>query len=173
LLEYIEHPWEDVLYEQGDAPNYSIECWTSVKNTLGLDFPNVPYLIDEEVKITDSNAIMIYLCNAYCPELLGTDLEQKSEIDMIYGQLKEVRQALTGPCYVGADRQVLKRNAKAKISGILKHLGTREFVAGNSLTYLDFYTLELYEFIQFLTQDEFYDENPLVKNYVKRIMNLR
>lgn len=32
LLEYVEHPWEDVLYEQGDAPNYSIECWTDVKH---------------------------------------------------------------------------------------------------------------------------------------------
>ena len=46
LLEYIEHPYEDVMYEQGDAPNFSIECWTSVKNNLGLDFPNMPYLID-------------------------------------------------------------------------------------------------------------------------------
>ena len=34
LLIYIDHPYEDVLYEQGDAPGYSIECWTGVKNTL-------------------------------------------------------------------------------------------------------------------------------------------
>ena len=25
LLEYIQHPYEEVLFEQGDAPNYSIE----------------------------------------------------------------------------------------------------------------------------------------------------
>ena len=48
LLEYAELPYEEVLYEQGDAPNYSVDCWTSVKNTIGLDFPNVPYLIDGE-----------------------------------------------------------------------------------------------------------------------------
>lgn len=46
MLEYIEHPYEDVMYEQGDAPEYSIESWVKVKNTLGLDFPNMPYLID-------------------------------------------------------------------------------------------------------------------------------
>lgn len=46
LLEYIEHPYEDVMYEQGDAPAYSIESWTSVKNSLGLAFPNMPYMID-------------------------------------------------------------------------------------------------------------------------------
>ena len=46
LLEYSEHPYQDVMYEQGDGPNFSVECWTSVKNTLGLDFPSIPYLID-------------------------------------------------------------------------------------------------------------------------------
>ena len=46
LLEYSEHPYQDVMYEQGDGPNFSVEYWTSVKNTLGLDFPSIPYLID-------------------------------------------------------------------------------------------------------------------------------
>ena len=55
LLEYTEHPYQEVMYEQGDAPNFSVECWTSVKNTLGLDFPMIPYLIDDNAntKLTD------------------------------------------------------------------------------------------------------------------------
>ena len=61
LLEYTEHPYQDVMYEQGDGPNFSVECWTSVKNTLGLDFPSIPYLIDYEAKLTDPYTIMIYL----------------------------------------------------------------------------------------------------------------
>lgn len=71
LLEYVEHPYEDIMYEQGDPPQYSIESWTKVKNQLGLAFPNMPYMIDGEVKITDTIAIMIYLCHKYAPELLG------------------------------------------------------------------------------------------------------
>ncbi len=101
LLEYTEHPYSDVMYEQGDAPEYSVECWTSVKNTLDLDFPSIPYLIDGETKLTDPYAIMIYLATAYAPELLGQTPEEKAEIDMLYGQLKEVKSAVTGPCYVG------------------------------------------------------------------------
>ena len=73
LLEFIEHPYEDILYEQGDAPNFSVECWNNVRHKIGLDFPNMPYMIDEEVKLTDSAAIMIYLCHKYAPELLGKD----------------------------------------------------------------------------------------------------
>ena len=84
LLEYTEHPYQDVMYEQGDAPNYSVECWTSVKNTLGLDFPSIPYLIDQDTKLTDPYAIMIYLTSAYAPELLGQNPEQRGEIDMMY-----------------------------------------------------------------------------------------
>lgn len=71
LLEYIEHPYEDVLYEQGDAPSYSLESWTSVKKTIGLEFPELPYLIDQEVKLTDPLAIIAYLCQKYAHELLG------------------------------------------------------------------------------------------------------
>jgi len=59
------------MYEQGDGPNFSVECWTSVKGTLGLDFPSIPYLIDGDTKLTDPYAIMIYLTTAYCPEILG------------------------------------------------------------------------------------------------------
>jgi len=77
LLEYIEHPYEDVMYEQGDAPDYSIASWTEVKNNLGLDFPNMPYLIDQDVKLTDTVTIMIYLATAYDKELLGTTVEER------------------------------------------------------------------------------------------------
>jgi len=86
LLEYTEHPYQDVMYEQGDAPNYSVECWTSVKNTLGLDFPSIPYLIDDNqnTKLTDPYAIMIYVATAYAPELLGRTPEERGQIDMMY-----------------------------------------------------------------------------------------
>ena len=131
LLEYIEHPYEEVLFEQGDAPSFSIQSWTSVKDTLGLDFPNVPYLIDGEVKLTDPLAIMIYLCNAYAPELLGSSPEQRAEIDILHGQLKDVRQALISQCYVGVPREQLKINSLNKSAQLVKYIQGREYVAGN------------------------------------------
>ena len=39
--------------------------WTGVKNNLGLDFPGLPYLIDNndgaEIKLTDTYTIMQYV----------------------------------------------------------------------------------------------------------------
>jgi len=147
------------MYEQGDAPNFSVECWTSVRNTLNLDFPTIPYLIDNDVRITDPYAIMIYIAAAYAPELLGETPETKAEIDMLYSQLKDVKSAITGPCYVGQDRDVLKQTAKAKMEPIVSYMGKREHLIGNSLTFLDFIMLELCDFVQWLSEEEFYKEN--------------
>ena len=64
------------IYEQGDAPDYSRDSWTNAKHSLGLEFPNLPYLIHEDVKITETQAIMKYLANQFDPKLLGTTPEQ-------------------------------------------------------------------------------------------------
>ena len=65
LLEYIQHPYEEDIYEQGPAPEYKISQWTNKKHELGLDFPALPYLIDNndgiELKLTDTYTIMRYI----------------------------------------------------------------------------------------------------------------
>ena len=47
------------------------ESWIRVKDRLGLDFPNLPYLIDGDIKITQCAAIHKYLAERYMPPLLG------------------------------------------------------------------------------------------------------
>ena len=147
MLEYTEHPYEDVLYEQGDAPNFSVDAWTSVKDTLGLSFPSVPYMIDGEAKITDPHAIMQYLANAYAPELLGKDPHERGQMDLMYAQMKEIKQATTGPCYTQTDKSALAQQAKLKITPVVQYLGKKDYMFGDEIRYLDFYLLELFDFI--------------------------
>lgn len=52
LLHYKEVEFEDKVYTIGPAPEYNISGWTDVKPTLGLDFPNLPYYIDDDVKLS-------------------------------------------------------------------------------------------------------------------------
>uniref|UniRef100_A0A8C6HKX8 glutathione transferase n=1 Tax=Mus spicilegus TaxID=10103 RepID=A0A8C6HKX8_MUSSI len=47
------------------APDYDRSQWLSEKFKLGLDFPNLPYLIDGSHKITQSNAILRYLARKH------------------------------------------------------------------------------------------------------------
>ena len=44
-----------------------------MKDTLGLEFPNLPDLLDGNVKLTETNAIMKYIANKLGPHLLGSD----------------------------------------------------------------------------------------------------
>ena len=72
-----------VEYEQGEGPEFSRACWLDVKPTLGFDFPNLPYMIDGDFKLTETAAIHKYLADKYKPALLGENAEQKGQIAMM------------------------------------------------------------------------------------------
>ena len=91
MLEYSEHPYEEIKYEQGDAPDYSPKAWTDVKDTLGLPFPNMPYLIDAELKITDPYAMAAYIANAFAPELLGKTPDEIGVMDVYFTTMKQIK----------------------------------------------------------------------------------
>lgn len=52
LLHYKGVEFEDKLYQIGPAPEFDRSDWFNVKPKLGLDFPNLPYYIDEDVKLS-------------------------------------------------------------------------------------------------------------------------
>lgn len=56
---------------------------------------------------------------------------------------------------------------------IVSYLGKKDFLIGDYLTFLDFYMLESCDFVQWLTNDEFYTENKQVARYVKRMKALK
>ena len=59
------------MYTVTDGPEFNKDAWFDVKFTLDLDFPNLPYLMDGDFKITESEAIMKYIAAKWSPELLG------------------------------------------------------------------------------------------------------
>jgi len=91
IFEYLKVPFEDKFYEQGDAPDFDVSCWTSEKYALGLDFPNLPYLIDGDLKITESQAILRYVVNKYGPHLNGKNVEDQARVDMVYSVLTDIK----------------------------------------------------------------------------------
>ena len=69
LFHYLEIDYQEVLYDFGPAPDFNGDSWFNVKYTLGLDYPNIPYLIDGDFKMTESNAILRYICEKYKKQL--------------------------------------------------------------------------------------------------------
>jgi len=62
LLKYFGVEFKDVRYAFGE--NYSRKEWFAVKWTMGMDFPNLPYVIDGDFKISQVShysSILTYL----------------------------------------------------------------------------------------------------------------
>lgn len=56
---------------------------------------------------------------------------------------------------------------------IVKALGKNDYLAGANLTYIDFYLLEVIDFVQFLTNNEFTESNKPIARYVKRMKGIK
>jgi glutathione S-transferase len=70
-LAYCGVDFKEDLYEQGDAPEFSKQTWLSKKEKLGLDYPNLPYFIDGDFKMTETSAIHQYIADKWAPLLNG------------------------------------------------------------------------------------------------------
>ena len=115
ILHYANVDFTDCQYEQGDAPDFSRESWFSVKSTLGLDFPNLPYWIDSDVKLTETSAITKYVCKKYCPELLPQTDAELGAVEMCGNIVNELKWAAVMPQYQQEDRAVAYNAAKPKL----------------------------------------------------------
>ena len=58
MFYYLNIDFEDRIYQVGPAPDFDKTCWLEQKHNLGLAFPNLPYLIDGDTKLTETVAIM-------------------------------------------------------------------------------------------------------------------
>ncbi|XP_075469715.1 glutathione S-transferase Mu 1-like isoform X3 [Ascaphus truei] len=97
LLEYTGTPYEETRYVTGGAPDYDKSQWLDVKETLGLDFPNMPYLLDGDVKLSQSNAILRYIARKH--GLCGELEEEQIRVDLVESHTIDFRMSLLALAY--------------------------------------------------------------------------
>jgi len=172
LLAFTDTEVTEQRYEYGPAPTWSRAAWEDVKYTLGLDFPNIPYYIDAEVKLTQSLAIMRHVARKN--NLDGNNEREKARIDLIEQQLSDYRGAFSGMCY-NPDFDALKvnylKNLPARLKALSDFLSAYQWLAGETFSYVDFI---LYEF---LDQTRIFSPSALddfanLREFVERFENL-
>ena len=153
------------MYEVGDAPDFDKTSWTSVKNTMGFEFPNLPYLEDGGCKITETKAIMKYIAKKYQPALLGCNAAELGRIEMLAAHVDNLKMKSTMPCYTTGDKDAIIEECRPLLKGLMDAKGTDKWIAGKNLSWLDFYFAELLDLLDKVSGGIFYQEFPEAKTY--------
>ncbi|XP_046839861.1 glutathione S-transferase Mu 1-like [Xenia sp. Carnegie-2017] len=144
LLAYTSTEYEDKRYTCGPPPDYNREDWLKEKENLGLDFPNLPYFIDGDTKITQSSAIIRYIARKH--NLCGETDEEKAIVDMIENCTIDLRIGFVRLCYSSDFDKLVdgyKKNVVEKLDRFEKFLGDKKYLAGEKVTYPDFMLYEM------------------------------
>ncbi|CAO2599709.1 Glutathione S-transferase Mu 7 [Lemmus lemmus] len=173
LLEYTDTSYEEKRYTMGDAPDFDRSQWLNEKFKLGLDFPNLPYLIDGPHKITQSNAILRYIARKH--NLCGETEEERILVDILENQLMDNRMMLGRLCY-NPDFEKLKPGYLEQLPGMMRlyseFLGKRPWFAGDKITFVDFIAYDVLERNQ-VFEPKCLEAFPNLKDFISRFEGLK
>jgi len=149
--------------------------WFEQKYQLGLPFPNLPYVIDGNVKLTQSGAIIRYLARKH--GLVATTEEEQQRQDLVDGVVNDLRNGWSTLCYRSADFETDKvAYRKDRLTPVLaefdKWFAKNEYVVGSKLTFGDFNVFESIDGHSKLFPD-LLDEHPNLKKHHDKIANLK
>ena len=170
LLAYLNLAYEDKHYNDRD------EWFNKDKPAFKSDFPNLPYLIDGDKYLTESDAILVYVAlKANRDDLLGSTNEDKVHVTQLKGVFQDLRKelftVLMNKSLTNLElRKEYDQKLVPRLTSIYKHLGENEFLTGK-LTVLDFWMAEFLSY--FANQDgDWLDIFPNFKKFIERIGNL-
>lgn len=128
------------------------------KQSIGLDFPNLPYLIDGKLKITEADAISRYIIKkSGSSELLGKTLADEAMVDNIVSVIADVWVPVLELCFnpkFNEDKaKVFADKVKPKLELLYKFLLFKDWLIGY-LTYADFQLAELVNYLNGIWPDD-------------------
>lgn len=143
--------------EYESKPMESFEAWFKQKFDIGLDFPNLPHVIDGDVKISQSFACMRYLSRKF-KSLGAVDEVGQQQLDVAEGAVNDFRMNLIRTVwFTQGDFDKAKKDyfdgLAARLRPIEDVLGKRRWIAGDNLTYVDFALAECLDHHEMMVPD--------------------
>ncbi|UYV82337.1 GSTM3, partial [Cordylochernes scorpioides] len=174
LLHYVGVEFEDKrLHVSSDLDRSG---WMEIKPTLGLDFPNLPYYIDDDVKMSQSIAILRYVARKH--DLAWKDESEQWQLDMLEQQMVDLLEPVSaGPILFSGKsveeyKEEYSKIAPANIKKVADYLGEKKWLLGDRLSYVDFICYEaLYNHKVLLPN--IFDLHSNLQTYVARFEELK
>jgi glutathione S-transferase len=102
LLSYTGTEFDEVQYDNRE------KWFNEDKVNLGFSFPNLPYLIDGDFKLTESSAIAKYIIHRSGKnELLGKNSQDQGRVDNLIGTFTDALKDIRG-LFWNKDHETLK-----------------------------------------------------------------
>jgi len=142
LLAYNNVDYQHDEYEvTGEPGNLCYDHWSKVKETFSLEFPNLPYYMDGEVKLTQSGAIFRYLGRKY--NMVGNGSSEQAQVDMIIDECADWRVFTSKIAYTPKEHTAkftkeFEEYLPKEFGRLNKLLGSNDYFVGNHLTIADF-----------------------------------
>ncbi|KAL4464768.1 hypothetical protein ABPG74_011329 [Tetrahymena malaccensis] len=172
LLEYTQTIYNEKIYYQENKSE-----WFQKDQKLLNHFPNLPYIIDGELQLTDEQTIMRYIAkrNSKYASLLGQghgkDEDRINQINLVISEIGlYVKEQFFNPKVHEEKRDFLNRCQK-KFGNILNVRGKNKFIFPY-VTTADFNLVELLLHYKCLDNDLFEKNLPSLNEYIQNFYNL-
>lgn len=137
-------------------------------------FPNLPYIVDGNYKISETVAITKYIVNkSGKKELGGKDLKDQALVDNLIGVFNDIANSIAELFFseTFADSLPLTvEKIKPKVELVNKFYGEKEYALGY-ITIADFLFAELSYYVKEVSK-ELYEKCPSWERVQKAVMNL-
>merc|ERR1719427_1579530 len=124
-----------------------MDSWFQEKKyNIGLDFPNLPYVIDGDVKLTQSLAVIRYLGRKYGLYPSEADIDKADMFELV---IQVLRESFAKVCYSSETYEERKKGFLEKLPKQLEEIGSfigeGPYVLGAKITYVECYSSKTYE----------------------------
>lgn len=154
MLEYLGIEYERKIFKQseGKDPVGNLKGpWLKAKteNAMGLDYPNLPYVVDGDVTLSQSWAILKHIARK---GKINPQTEQdKIRCDVTEGAITDFQFQFVSMCYSPTFNDMkgpFLDGIPQKLAGFEKILSKRKWLTGDQLAYVDFRFAELLDHVE-------------------------
>ena len=149
-LEYTGAKYSEKRYSFETAPLW----FGDHKQSLGIEMPNMPYMIDGEQRFSESNAMMRHIARKFKPELLGNGPADEARHDHVYEVLADFTERL----FEFVTDKTFEENRAKNVESINLLLGKLDtfigpdsaFIVGDYITLVDLLAHDLFDRLELI-----------------------